>query len=221
MIEHQFYLRLLFTLLIGVALIIVMMKFARRSSIQDAKTHIVLKILGWIFIALGIFSGITFIGILSNIEHPSTMNEIGSYVVRPSATHLYWGFPTFHQNMALSNFLNFFIEIAFGLYFILFKPSQISWWKKVLKGMSLIIMYFLICSAPDLHYFDWWELWPGLMLVIIICLNFFLVHENGSQHSNLALKPNDTIEEEDVFILELSNDKHADEIIFEKEDVKL
>lgn len=221
MIEHQFYLRLLFTLLIGVALIIVMMKFARRSSIQDAKTHIVLKILGWIFIALGIFSGITFIGIFSNIEHPSTMNEIGSYVVRPSATHLYWGFPTFHQNMALSNFLNFFIEIAFGLYFILFRPSQISWWKKVLKGVSLIIMYFLICSAPDLHYFDWWELWPSLMLVIIVFLNFSLVRNIGNQQSKIESITNNTIEEEDVLILESSSDKQADEVIFEKEDVKL
>lgn len=221
MTEYQFYLRLFITLLLGIALIFVMVKFARRSSSTDAKTHIIFKILGWILIAFGIVSGIIFIGILLSIEHPSVMNEIGSYVVRPTTAKLYWGFPTFQQGIALSNFLNLFIEIAYGLYFIRFRPSSTSWWIKLLKVVSLIIMYFLICSIPDLHYFDWWELWPSLMLVFIIFLNFYLVHENPFNYVKLLLVHNNIIECEDVIISESSSGTHSSEIIFEKEDVKL
>lgn len=213
MTETHFYLRLLLTTIIGVSFVYVMLKLSRRNSSLDAKTPLWLKILGWIFVVFGLLSGIVVIGGLSVLEYPMVSEEGFSGIVRPSSAKLYWGYPSVEQNTILSSCMNVFLMLAFGIYFIKFRASNIKWWKKIIKVISFIVMYVLMCSVTNLHYFDWMEIWPFVLLVIIIYLNFYLANKRSDIPPPLI----DT----NVDVLEKNNLREDKNIIFEVEDVEL
>ena len=219
MTESQFTLRLLLTILVGVIFIVIMTKLSIRNSDSTTKTPIGLKILGGVFITLAVLSGIGGIGGLTVVEHSSTTNEIITGIVRPSSATLYWGYPTTSQNTVLSLFMSFFVVTAYGIYFFRFKSSPVSWWKKALKVLSFIIILFLIYSSTNLHYFDWWELWPNLLLIAIIYCNFKFAGKTADNLSRSNITPAINRDSQSKVIpLEKPKD---DDVIFETEDVEL
>lgn len=218
MTESQFILRLMLTIAIGIAFLIVMPKMAIRNSVPTTKTPTALRVLGWVFVAFGAIAGVAGIIILSSVEHSSTTIEVITGVVRPSSATLYWGFPNAAQNMALSNFMNLFVMTGYGLYFLKFKPSQVTWWKKMLKVLSLIIILFLIYSSTNLHYFDWWEMWPNILLIVIIFCNLKF---GGKQSDIIAESVAASIEMSQNGTTVIVEEKRSDDVIFETEDVEL
>lgn len=218
MTESQFILRLMLTIAIGIAFLIVMPMMAIRNSVPTTKTPTALRVLGWVFVAFGAIAGVAGIIILSSVEHSSKTIEVITGVVRPSSATLYWGFPNAAQNMALSNFMNLFVMTGYGLYFLKFKPSQGTWWQKMLKVLSLIIILFLIYSSTNLHYFDWWEMWPNILLIVIIFCNLKF---GGKQSDIIAESVVASIGMPQNGTTVIVEEKRSDDVIFETEDVEL
>lgn len=219
MTESQFISRVLLTIIVGIIFIVVMTKLSIRNSSPRTKTPLALKILGGTFIALAVFSGASAIIGWSVLEHSTTTQEIITGIVRPSSATLYWGYPTTSQNLVLSNFMSLFVIAGYGIYFLKFKSSPISWWKKTIKALSLIIILFLIYSSTNLHYFDWWELWPNILLIIIILCNFKFA---GKVLDEIAENNIATSSTSDVYTNVITEDEsQGDDVIFETEDVEL
>lgn len=218
MTESQFTLRLMLTIAIGIAFLIVMAKMAIRNSVPTTKTPTALKVLGWVFVAFGAIAGVVGIISLFSLEHSSETMEVITGIVRPSSATLYWGFPNTGQNMSLSNFMNLFVMMGYGIYFLKFKPSKVAWWQKMLKVISLIVIMFLIYSSTNLHYFDWWELWPNILLIVIIYCNFKFVGKQSDTITESIATPTEVHQNVTTVI---AKEKRNDDVIFETEDVEL
>lgn len=214
MTENQFVLRLLLTIIVGIAFSSVMARMAVRNSSPSTRTKLGFKIIGGVFILLGIVSG--FIALFTPVEHSSTTLAAMTRIVRPSTSHLYWGYPTPSQNVILSNLMNLFIMFAYGIYFWRFRKSSVVWWKKMLKVLSMIVMTLLMFSSTNLHYFDWWELLPNILLIVIIYCNFkFTVNTSNinKESERVSITASDT-----TGVTELNK---SSDIVFENEDVEL
>lgn len=218
MTESQFTLRLMLTIAIGIAFLIVMAKMAIRNSVPTTKTPTALKVLGWVFVAFGAIAGVVGLISLFSLEHSSETMEVITGIVRPSSATLYWGFPNTGQNMSLSNFMNLFVMMGYGIYFLKFKPSKVAWWQKMLKVISLIVIMFLIYSSTNLHYFDWWELWPNILLIVIIYCNFKFAGKQSDTITESIATPTEVHQNVTTVIAE---EKRNDDVIFETEDVEL
>lgn len=218
MTETQFISRLLLTVIVGIIFIVVMAKLAIRNSPSTTKTPLALKILGGAFVTLAIFSGASAIVGWSALEHSNTTQEIITGIFRPTTSVLYWGYPTTSQYVVLSNFMNLFVIAGYGIYFLKFRSSQVSWWQKMLKVISLIIIMFLMYSSTNLHYFDWWEMWPNILLIIIIYCNFKFAGKHPDAITESIAAPTEVDQNATIVIVE---EIRRDDVIFETEDVEL
>ena len=218
MTEIQFISRVLLTFMVGIIFIVVMTKLATRNSLSTTKAPFVLKILGGILVTLAILSGASAIVGWSILEHSNTTQEIITGIVRPRSSVLYWGYPTTSQNMVLSNFMSLFVISGYGIYFLKFRSSPVSWWKKTLKVISLILIMFLMYSSTNLHYFDWWELWPNILLIVIIYCNFKFAGKQSDTITESIAEPTEAHQNITTVIAE---EKRNDDVIFETEDVEL
>ncbi len=98
-------------------------------------------------------------------------------IIRSSSAVFYWGYPTSIQNSALTMALATFDFLGIGAYFLYFKGSNSKWWKKVLKFLVALLLYTLIASATNFHYFDFPEFVAPILFFI---LWLFVVTRKGT-----------------------------------------
>lgn len=110
-----------------------------------------------------------------------TMKEtgIGAYpIIRNSNASIVWGYPSQSQFMFLSTLLYFFVFLGWGLYLLLFKPSDTSKGKKTLKVIGFILLWFSYSGILSLHYFDSIEFIPIICITGLAFLCLFVFARN-------------------------------------------
>lgn len=97
------------------------------------------------------------------IDFSYSVNQI----VRTSDKYVIWGYPTSEQNHAIMSITNVFSSIALVAYCFLYKKSDRTWWKRILRFFYGLLMYAFYCSATNFHYFDTTEMVaPGLFCLM-------------------------------------------------------
>mgnify|MGYP003298184693 CR=1 FL=1 len=171
MLEHQFYIRVVLNVILGVILAYSFYRMAVQKNREVVpKKHIVIKIIGGIFALLCCFWMVLFVISLRQIDFPISMNQpfIGSTtIVRTADTLLIWGQPTYIQNMALVQSTGIFISLGIAAYCFMFKSSCSKWYSKLGKFFLGVVLYTLYASSTDFHYFDFWELLPTCLFLAI------------------------------------------------------
>lgn len=173
MLEHQFYIRVLLNVILGVIFAYSLYRMAVHKNREIApKKHIAIKIVGGIMALLCCLEIVSFVIFLQQIDFPISMNEpfIGpNTIVRSADKLLIWGQATYIQNMALTQSVGIFTSLGLAAYCFMFKSSCSKWYSKLGKFFLGAVLYALYASSTDFHYFDFWELVPsGLFLVISI-----------------------------------------------------
>lgn len=173
MLEHQFYIRVVLNVILGVIFAYSLYRMAVHKNREVApKKHIAIKIVGGIMALLCCLEIVSFVIFLRQIDFPISMNEpfIGpNTIVRSADKLLIWGQATYIQNMALTQSVGIFTSLGLSAYCFMFKSSCSKWYSKLGKFFLGAVLYALYASSTDFHYFDFWELVPsGLFLVISI-----------------------------------------------------
>lgn len=173
MLEHQFYIRVVLNVILGVIFAYSLYRMAVHKNREIApKKHIAIKIVGGIMALLCCLEIVSFVIFLRQIDFPISMNEpfIGpNTIVRSADKLLIWGQATYIQNMALTQSVGIFTSLGLAAYCFMFKSSCSKWYSKLGKFFLGAVLYALYASSTDFHYFDFWELVPsGLFLVISI-----------------------------------------------------
>ena len=171
MLQDQFIKRLLLINVFGVIYIYTMMKMASYNSVETTpQKHIVLKIIGSIIIIGGIMCLIMGIFLLMQVQYPERTIDFSysvNQIVRTSDKYVIWGYPTSEQNHAIMSITNVFSSIALAAYCFLYKKSDRTWWKRILRFFYGLLMYAFYCSATNFHYFDTTEMVaPGLFCLM-------------------------------------------------------
>lgn len=171
---------------------------------QQPQKHIVMNVVGWIFVGLSGIVLISCIVSLFNVDFPPEI--IGPFIspnmiVRPTSATLYWGYPTLIQNSILSSASGVFAFLGFGGYFLLFKSSHSSWWEKIVKFFTVILLYTFMASATNFHYFDIWEFIAPILFVVLllIIVNRKPQSKKSSPIVESQIIPETTIESQDNF----------------------
>lgn len=177
MLELQFYSRILFVAIFGIAFIYVMSKLAQKNPVENevkkSKGRIITACILLLLAMLSMAGGITWI---TMIQFPSEMAEqpiSRNMIVRSSYDTLYWGYPTKFQTMAIQEIQWFFLLIGFAAYRLGFKKSNVKWWVKVLKVVYIVLIYAFYVSSTDWHYFDSYELIPSIIYLILLAIPLF------------------------------------------------
>lgn len=202
MLEQQFYLRILFIALFGILFVNVMIKLAKRKSIEEVpQKHIWMKIIAGLFLVSGLLSLVIGIIALTQITFPTTMLEqpiTKNMIVRSSDTTQHWGYPTLIQNQVLSFITSFFSCLSIAAYFACFKKSGTRWWQKVLKVIYVILLWLFYVSSTDWHYFDIYEFIATILFCGLAVIPFVLNNKNregiNSQSNALFDSKTETIE---------------------------
>lgn len=173
MLEHQFYIRVVLNVILGVIFSYSLYRMAVHKNREVApKKHIAIKIVGGIMALLCCLEIVSFVIFLRQIDFPISMNEpfIGpNTIVRSADKLLIWGQATYIQNMALTQSVGIFTSLGLAAYCFMFKSSCSKWYSKLGKFFLGAVLYALYASSTDFHYFDLWELVPsGLFLIISI-----------------------------------------------------
>ena len=173
MLEHQFYIRVVLNVILGVIFAYSLYRMAVHKNREIApKKHIAIKIVGGIMALLCCLEIVSFVIFLRQIDFPISMNEpfIGpNTIVRSADKLLIWGQATYIQNLALTQSVGIFTSLGLAAYCFMFKSSCSKWYSKLGKFFLGAVLYALYASSTDFHYFDFWELVPsGLFLVISI-----------------------------------------------------
>lgn len=173
MLEHQFYIRVVLNVILGVIFAYSLYRMAVHKNREIApKKHIAIKIVGGIMALLCCLEIVSFVIFLRQIDFPISMNEpfIGpNTIVRSADKLLIWGQATYIQNLALTQSVGIFTSLGLAAYCFMFKSSCSKWYSKLGKFFLGAVLYALYASSTDFHYFDFWELIPsGLFLVISI-----------------------------------------------------
>lgn len=173
MLEHQFYIRVVLNVILGVIFAYSLYRMAIHKNREVThRKHIVLKIIGGILALLCCLEIVSFVIFLRQIDFPISMNEpfIGpNSIVRSADKLLIWGQATYIQNIALTQSVGIFTLLGIAAYCFMFKSSCSKWYSKLGKFFLGAVLYALYASSTDFHYFDFWELVPsGLFLIISI-----------------------------------------------------
>ena len=100
-------------------------------------------------------------------EQPIDFSYSVNQIVRTSDKYVIWGYPTSEQNHAIMSITNVFSSIALAAYCFLYKKSDRTWWKRILRFFYGLLMYAFYCSATNFHYFDTTEMVaPGLFCLM-------------------------------------------------------
>ena len=157
--------------------------------------HIALKVLGGLSIAIGVVMFVAGFVLMTKLEFPeqSLPQPITSNsYIRPSETYLQIGYPTKPQDIVISEFIGTIQFVGLGLYLWCFRKSGTKWWQKTLKVVAYTIMFLLLPSAMDFHYYDLYEfISPALLIVLAtLCLinwNGLKNDKNGNKNKELAI----------------------------------
>ena len=104
------------------------------------------------------------------------------------------GYETATQYYIHKTFNDFFTCIIFAVYAYNFKWSDTKWYTKIRKGIGYVLLYALVLSITDIHYFEIPELLP---YVIIGILSFLLtknykIKKNIDNKEDGIMKKNET-----------------------------
>lgn len=216
MLETQFYARIVLTAIFGILFILSMLKKGKKNSIENPpKKRIGLKILSGIFLVMSLVELVGGISLITNIQFPTQMVQqpiTANMILRPSSATLFWGYPTFTQNMALRAISGAFALLAFAAYFAVFRKSKTNWWQKFLKVFCIVLMYVFYVSATDLHYFDVWELFFPICFLVLVFIGFSGGKRAVKEESATDLQEQQTVCETEV---------PSSETIIETTDVEL
>lgn len=178
--KTDFYVRILYTVLFGIAFCYLMYYLGKKNCAENPlKKRHTLRIIGIIFITFGallcILAGIG-IGNLNDYSFPTTplpQPITNHMIIRSSHQHLYHGYPTYMQSTIISCLNMAIIVIALGLYMFAFRRSETTMGRKTLKVVAYFVMFMVTTSAVDFHYYDIWEFIP---LIIITAIAFIYCH---------------------------------------------
>ena len=125
-----------------------------------------MRVLGGLLVLLAVFESVMGVYYITQIEHPTQMIDLipnPNQIVRPSSSHIVWGYVTTAQWLVVSQISNAMTSLGWAAYFLFYRKSATTWWKKVLKFVFAVLLSIFYYSATDFHYFDFWE-WiaPGL-----------------------------------------------------------
>ena len=104
------------------------------------------------------------------------------------------GYETATQYYIHKTFNDFFTCIIFAVYAYNFKWSDTKWYTKIRKGIGYVLLYALVLSITDIHFFEIPELLP---YVIIGILSFLLtknykIKKNIDNKEDGIMKKNET-----------------------------
>lgn len=180
MLKEQFYIRLILNIIIGIMFAYALVKMAGHNNHeQGQKSHKIFHVFGWIFIGLSVICLAACVFGLTLVDFPNT-------IVRSSSTSFYGGYPTMIQKSVLTSAMETFGNLGFGGYFLYFKSSNSSWWKKVLKFFTVIFLYAFMVSATNFHYFDFPELVSRTLFIILwlIIINWTSTDDIPTENGN-------------------------------------
>lgn len=167
MLETQFYIRIVLNVIVGIMFAYALVKMAQHNNQEaEPKKHIVLKIIGWLFVGYSVLLLISCIITLIKVDFPTDIIEPNT-IIRPSSAILYWGYPTYDQNQVLILVMGAFYSLGIGCYFLFFRSSKSRWWKKILKFIIVVLMNVFMASATNFHYFDFYEFVAPIMFVVL------------------------------------------------------
>ena len=205
MLQEQFYYRLLLIVAFGFIYVKTMMKMALyKPEKETKKKNLVMKIVGGIFILLALFEGGMGIYLLTQVQHPTEMIDFiptPNQIVRPSSTHIIWGYVTDAQWHIVSMITNTMTSLGLGAYFFFYRKSVSKWWEKVLKFLFGALLYAFYVNATDFHYFDLWELWRP----VLFCIMVFVVNMKAKQ-SKKVVTPQEALGNDSVFAANLAGE---------------
>lgn len=185
MLQEQFYYRLLLIIALGFIYVKTMMKMALYKPVEGTKKNLEMKIIGGIFVLLALYEGGMGIYLLTQVQHPMKMIDFiptPNQIVRPSSTHIIWGYVTNAQWHVVSMITNTMTSLGIGAYFFFYRKSVSKWWEKVLKFLFGVLLYAFYVNATDFHYFDMWELWPLVLFGIMV----FVVNMKAKRPSKVV-----------------------------------
>ena len=166
MLQEQFYYRLLLIIGFGIIYVKTMIKMAQYKPDDTKRRNVVMRVLGGLLVLLAVFESVMGVYYITQIEHPTQMIDLipnPNQIVRPSSSHIVWGYVTTAQWLVVSQISNAMTSLGWAAYFLFYRKSATTWWKKVLKFVFAVLLSIFYYSATDFHYFDFWE-WiaPGL-----------------------------------------------------------
>lgn len=187
MLEGQFYIRLLLNIIVGVMFAYALFKMAQHNNHETGvRSHKVLHVAGWFFICFSVICLLACIYYLTLVDFPNEMiiPFVGANtIVRPSSAVCVWGQPTMIQSMVLTMAMSTFDCLGIGAYFLYFKSSDSSLWKKLVKFFVIVLLYAFMASATKFNYFDTPEfVSPVLFLILWL---FIIRRENTTIKSEI------------------------------------
>lgn len=187
MLEGQFYIRLILNIIVGVMFAYALFKMAQHNNHETSvRPHKVLHAVGWSFICFSVICLSACVYYLTLVDFPDEIiiPFIGANtIVRPSSIVCVWGQPTMIQSMVLTMAMSTFDCLGIGAYFLYFKSSDSSLWKKVAKFFVIVLLYAFMASATKFNYFDTPEfVAPSLFLILWL---FIIRRENTTIKSEI------------------------------------
>lgn len=104
------------------------------------------------------------------------------------------GYETATQYYIHKTFNDFFTCIIFAVYAYYFKWSDTKWYTKIRKGIGYVLLYMLILSITDIHYFAL----PELLPYIIIGILSFLLTKNYNMKKNINNREDGIMEKDEI-----------------------
>ena len=86
-----------------------MIKMAQYKPDDTKSRNVVMKVLGGLFILLAVFESVMGVYLITQIEHPTQMIDFipnPNQIVRPSSSHIVWGYVTTAQWHVVSQISN-------------------------------------------------------------------------------------------------------------------
>lgn len=142
-----------------------------KKEISD--NRIIPKAFSIVFLVISVLLPIIdFIALPSYMDKYYHINDDG--IIRPARQMLILGYETPSQFLIHKAIKDFFSGIVISVYAYNFRPSDSKWYVKVRKVLGYILLYSLVLSITDVHYFDMYELVPRLILGILC---YFLIKD--------------------------------------------
>lgn len=175
MTEDQFYLRIIFIVIFGVALILTSIYLAKKNNKEPKpEKHKEGKVISIILLVLAAFLLWVGVGSISFISFPAEMSLASplnhNEIIRKPSVVQHWGYPTDSQWFVFSNISDAFVIMSLAAYCAFFRNSYSSWWKKLLKILYFVCVYTFYLSATNWRFFDIWDFIPTIIFVICLVL---------------------------------------------------
>ena len=124
---------------------------AKRDAVGEGyKKGILAKIMPWLLLCVLIAQFAVFV--LECVHYPWSIEP------KPSKASMYreirynnsgeliFGWANDHQRLLLSNYANCILLLCWTIYAFKFKPSDISWWKKLCKIINYVTLFKYYCN---------------------------------------------------------------------------